>query len=200
MVAIPSSFCHLRACPCGSTTFGRARNARFCCKQCVYRHRRSTLAEFPIPKPHATCPTCKRGFAKLRRDMTYCSPRCRELAHGNRRRRKMNAPKDGVTRCCEVCGFEFVSRRWNQVFCSKACKHHVIGKRYRVRKIGHASDRELFPSPALIRRRCKAIQQQRAHDGASKNSEGRLSPPTNLSAESDPNSDRLRSGSTALDG
>lgn len=159
MVAIPCSFASLRPCPCGSSLFARANNARHCCTQCQYRSYRARIAaEFPIPKPARTCPICKRDFAQQRRDQTYCSPHCRELAHGNRRRRKINAPKDGVTRCCVICDLEFVSRRWNQIYCSKACKFHVINQRRTVRK----TDREPFPSRALIARRCRAIQQQRA--------------------------------------
>ena len=196
MVAIPASLPPLRVCPCEVTTlFGRFAHAVYCSKPCASRFWRLAMrAEFPIPKLSRVCPMCKRDFSQQRRDQTYCSPHCRELAHGDRRRRKTNAPTDGVTRCCKICDLEFVSRRWNQVYCCKACKLHVINQRRTIRK----TDREPFPSPALIRRRCKAIQQQRARNGEA-TTETAKSQRTEVSADADSNSDRLRPCATAMD-
>ena len=191
-------FCpDFRVCPCGfGSVWAKNRRAIYHSKRCQQRFYLAALrAEFPCPKPHATCPICKRGFAQACKTQAYCSPRCRELAHGDRRRRKTDAPKDGVTRCCVICDLEFISRRWNQIYCCKACKFHVINQRRTVRK----TDREPFMSRALIDRRCKAIQQQRERDGKAKGQTKQQPQRTEVPALGNRNPDCLREDSKGMD-
>ena len=189
-----------RVCPCGfGNVWAKNRRASYCSKRCANRYWwRSMRDEFPIPKPQTTCPTCKRAFSKALKTQAYCSPRCRELAHGDRRRRATARPKDGVTRCCETCGLEFVSRRWNQVFCSKPCKEHVVNKSYRDRKRGHEHQRDQAPSRSLIQRRMRAIQQQRQRNGAAKGQTEQQPQRAEVSALASRNPDCLREDSKGM--
>lgn len=206
MVAIPASP-PLRVCPCETATgslFGRRPHARFCSKLCQSRHWRSSYRlEFPIPKPARTCPHCQREFAQLRSDQAYCSAKCRGLAQGNRSRRKTNAPTDHAIACCPVCSKIYEKRRFNQRYCSKPCLWFALNQR-RIDKRGRTSNRNHWPSPALISRRIQAIQQQRERDGQAHKQRQRETRPqdeqASLHANADPNSDRVCSHSSVLDG
>ena len=205
MVAIPALLPSLRVCPCQVTTlFGRRSHAHYCSKLCASRHWRSAMrSEFPIPKPARTCPQCQLEFAQLRSDQAYCSAKCRGLAQGNRSRRKSNAPIDHAIRCCKICEKDFSTKRFNQLYCCKQCLWFALNQ-HRIDKRGRKSNREPFPSPALIARRIQAIQQQRGRNGQTQEQRQRTTRPQDeqaaLHANADPSSDRLRSHSTRMDG
>ena len=73
------------------------------------------------------CPHCNKKFSPKRKNQTYCSTKCRDLAY---KKRKYKREKEHKV-VCVVCNKEFVTTDSRVKYCSVKCRNKVNREKLR---------------------------------------------------------------------
>ena len=73
------------------------------------------------------CPHCKKEFTPKRKDQTYCSVKCRDLAYKKRKYRKEHLQ----VKICPICNKQFETVQKRKIYCSSKCNSTAQRLKYK---------------------------------------------------------------------